>query len=131
MVIDTHTLLWWLTDSDKLSTAAREFMTACETGDERCVLAGVSLWELELKRRKGNLALPGPVCSWISRLKQLDFLELTGTSFELWLATAELDWAHRDPADRLIAVTALQRGVPVLTRDRRFHASDSPVSAVW
>jgi PIN domain nuclease of toxin-antitoxin system len=131
MVIDTHTLLWWLTDSAKLSAAARDFMTACETGNERCVLAGVSLWELELKRRKGSLALPGPVRTWMSRLKQLDFLELTGTSFELWLATAELDWSHRDPADRLIAATALQRGVPVLTKDRCFHAPDSPVSAVW
>ncbi len=89
------------------------------------------MWELELKRRGGKLLLADSVRSWIPRLQQLEFMELTGVSFELWMDTAELNWAHRDPADRLIAATALQWGVPVLTRDRRFHAEDSPVDAVW
>ncbi|MGY8654343.1 MAG: type II toxin-antitoxin system VapC family toxin [Verrucomicrobiia bacterium] len=131
MILDTHVLLWWLTDEEQLSPRAREFMDACVAGQDRCVLCGVSLWELELKRRGGKLLLADSVRSWIPRLQQLEFMELTGVSFELWMDTAELNWAHRDPADRLIAATALQWGVPVLTRDRRFHAEDSPVDAVW
>ncbi len=50
---------------------------------------------------------------------------------ELWMRMAELEWSHRGPADRLIAATALLHDVPVLTKDRRFHAADSLVEAVW
>lgn len=130
-MIDTHVLLWWLTDMGKLSTLAREFMDVCMTSDRRFILSGVSLWELELKRRKGKLRLPDRVTLWLPRLRKLDFVELLGTSPELWLRTAKLDWLHSDPADRIIAATALSRGVPVLTKDRVFHAEDSPVEAVW
>lgn len=131
MVIDTHVLVWWLTDTGMLSTAAREFMRRCEAGAKRCVLSGVSLWELEHKRRKGRLALSHPVRTWLPKLRQLEFVELTGTPAELWLSAAELDWSHSDPADRLIAATALAHGVSVLTKDRVFHADDSPVTAAW
>lgn len=131
MVIDTHVLLWWLTDTAMLSAAAQDFMKSCEAGEKRFILSGVSLWELELKRCEGWLLLANPVRTWLPKLQQLDFVELTGTSVDHWMAAAELDWFHSDPADRLIAAIALARGVPVLTKDRVFHASDSPVSAVW
>ncbi len=131
MVIDSHVLLWWLTDAGKLSTRAGDFLTSCEAGEQQCVLAGVSLWELEHKRRKGRLPLANPVRTWLPKLQALEFVKLTGTSLDLWLSAAELAWTHRDPADRLIAATALARGVSVLTKDRRFHAPDAPVSAVW
>ncbi len=64
-------------------------------------------------------------------LERLGWMRLIDDSPDIWLKMAELDWAHQDPADRLIATVALHQGVPVLTRDRRFHASDSPVKAVW
>lgn len=131
MVIDTHVLLWWLTDTSMLSDTARDFMHSCEAGRKRCVLSAVSLWELELKRRKGRLSVPNPLRTWLPQLRQLDFVDLTGSSVGQWLAAAELAWSHRDPADRLIAATALDRDVSVLTKDRVFHAPDSPVSAVW
>lgn len=131
MVIDTHVLLWWLTDIEMLSATARTFMKRCEAGETRCVITGVSLWELEHKRRKGRLSLSNPIRTWLPKLRQLDFMELAETSVEQWLIAAEIDWSHNDPADRLIAATALSRNVPVLTKDRVFHTSDSPVLAVW
>ena len=50
---------------------------------------------------------------------------------DLRLALAGSTWEHQDPADRLIAVTALKFDLPVLTKDGKFHESDSPVQAVW
>jgi len=50
---------------------------------------------------------------------------------EDWMSAAELPWTHRDPADRLIAAIALNRHVPVLTKDAVFHATGCPVKAVW
>lgn len=131
MVIDTHVLLWWLTDTEMMSTTARDFMDRCEAGEERCAISGVSLWELEQTRRSGRLALSHPVRTWLPKLRQLEFMDVMGTPAELWLSAAELIWEHRDPADRLIAATAISRGASVLTKDRVFHAPDCPVTAVW
>jgi PIN domain nuclease of toxin-antitoxin system len=131
MVLDTHTLLWWLSNDPALSSVARERIRACREGRGYLIISGVSLWELEWKRRLGKLALPGSVRPWLPRLRGLRGVLLEGISFELWVAMAELDWAHRDPADRLIAATALEHDVPVLSKDCVFHADDSPVEAVW
>ena len=131
MVLDTHTLLWWLSNDLALSSVAGERIQTCLEGRGYMIISGVSLWELEWKRRSGKLALPGSVRPWLPRLRGLRGVLLEGISFERWIAMAELDWAHRDPADRLIAATALEHDVPVLTKDRIFHADDSPVDAIW
>jgi PIN domain nuclease of toxin-antitoxin system len=131
MVLDTHTLLWWLSNDPALSALARDRIQACREGRGYLIISGVSLWELEWKRRLGKLALPGSVRPWLPRLRGLRGVLLEGISFDRWVAMAELDWDHRDPADRLIAATALEHDVPVLTKDRVFHADDSPVDAVW
>ena len=131
MVIDSHVLLWWLMDPSKLSPIAGDFLDACMAGKKRCIICAVSFWELEWKRRRGKLPVSGPVRVWLTHLRKLDFVEVMETSVEQWLMAGELEWHHGDPADRLIAATALERHVPVLTKDRAFHAPDSPVEAVW
>ena len=131
MVLDTHTLLWWLSNDPALSGLARDRIQTCREGRGYLIISGVSLWELEWKRRLGKLVLPGSVRPWLPRLRGLRGVLLEGISFERWVAMAELNWAHRDTADPLIAATALEHDVPVLTKDRIFHADDSPVEAVW
>lgn len=131
MVIDSHTLLWWLERSPELSVNARGTLDTAATGETRFYVAAVSFWELYRKELNGTLKPRMSVRRWPALLKRLGWMEQVDVSGSIWLDMAELDWTHRDPADRLIAVTALQFGVPVLTKDQRFHASDSPVAAVW
>lgn len=131
MILDTHTLLWWLANDLQLSKRAAERIQAVISGHGYLIVSGVLLWELEWKRRSGKLMLPGSVRPWIARLRRLRGVLLEGIPFERWISMTELDWAHRDPADRLIAVTALDHDFPVLTKDPVFHASDSPIQAVW
>ena len=91
----------------------------------------MTLWELEYKLRAGKLTFATSLREVWPTLKLLPGVEWISPAAEDWLTAAELGWSHRDPADRLIAAIALNRGVPVLTKDRRFHDSDSPVKAVW
>jgi PIN domain nuclease of toxin-antitoxin system len=131
MVIDSHTLLWWLERSSELSDTARRTLDEAAGGDGVFYLVAVSFWELYRKELRGTLKPKVSVRRWPKMLERMDWMRLIDGSPEIWLKMAELDWAHQDPADRLIATVALRHGVPVLTRDRRFHASDSPVKAVW
>jgi PIN domain nuclease of toxin-antitoxin system len=131
MVIDSHTLLWWLEQSPKLSDAASKVLNGAENEGHTCYVAAATFWELYRKKVLGKLTPRVSVRRWPALLAPLNWLEVVDTTPAIWLATAELTWSHRDPADRLIAATASARGVSVLTKDRFFHASDSPVKAVW
>lgn len=131
ILFDTHVLYWWLGDPLRLSATAREWTEQPASHPETILISTVTLWELEYKRRAGKLTFATSLREAWPTLKLLPGVEWISPAAEDWLTAAELGWSHRDPADRLIAAIALNRGVPVLTKDRRFHDSDSPVKAVW
>jgi PIN domain nuclease of toxin-antitoxin system len=131
MVIDSHVLYWWLEGHPRLSPQALQIIEAAETGTTQLPLSPVSFWELARKEGRGSFSSRRPVREWPGILDKADWIEIVPTTTQIWLLSAELNWAHKDPADRIIAATALLRGVPVLTRDRLFHQSDCPVEAVW
>ncbi len=130
-VIDTHVLVWWLNSPASLSSRIVRCFEDWESGTGEALVCGVSLWELEDKRLRGKLALQVPVRSWLPEIAQIPWMRLLDTTPDIWLEAAGLNWQHRDPADRIIAATGLNHGVPVLTKDRRFHDADSPVKAIW
>lgn len=131
ILLDTHVFYWWLDDPSNLSRTARQWIDRCEAGGCVVCVPVVALWELESKRRKGQLAFRCPLREAWPTLATIKGVEWLTPSVNEWLLAAELAWSHRDPADRLIAATALNRGVSVLTKDRAFHQSDCPVEAVW
>lgn len=131
MVIDSHTLMWWLEGSDELSPVARDLLDGAEQRGERHRVCAVTFWEMRWKEVRGQLHPKLGVDLWPALLAELDWLDIEETSATIWLKTADLGWDHRDPADRIIAATALKYDEPVLTRDRQFHKEDSPVKAVW
>lgn len=94
-------------------------------------MASVTFWEMRLKERRGRIEPKTPVESWPRVLGAIAPIQIIDTSPTIWIRSANLRWDHKDPADRIIADTALVHGVPVLTKDRAFHEADSPVEAVW
>ncbi|WP_269522342.1 type II toxin-antitoxin system VapC family toxin [Coraliomargarita parva] len=131
MVIDSHALLWWLEGRPELSERAKGLLDTAEQQSGVYYLNAVTFWELRLKELRGQLRPSRPMREWPVFLRRLPWLQIQATTHEIWLSSAELDWPHRDPADRILAATALHYDVPVLTKDRVFHESHSPVQAVW
>jgi len=131
MVIDSHVLYWWLDGFPRLSKRADEVLREARDADAPLLVAPVTFWELADKERRGRFSSRRPVREWPGLIAKVPWMEVVDTDASIWLAAAELDWAHRDPADRIIAATALAHGVPVLTKDRVFHRKGCPVEAVW
>jgi hypothetical protein len=52
LLIDTHILLWWLTDYAKLLENARQFIA---TPDYTIFVSHASLWEIQIKAMAGKL----------------------------------------------------------------------------
>lgn len=131
MVVDSHVLYWWLEGNRRLSAVSTDVFREAESGDTCLRVCSVTFWELAMKERQGSLVCRRPVREWPGILARASWIEILPTTADVWLRAAALPWSHRDPADRLIAATALVLETGVLTKDRLFHAKDSPVEAVW
>lgn len=131
MVIDSHTLLWWLEGDERLSEPARRVLDNEAAAPSSLVVSAVTFWELRLKEVRGHLTPKRPVNTWPELIRKTPHLWIAEVGLNHWLHVAEMDWRNRDPADRIIAATAIGLGMPVLTVDGKFHSEDSPVMAVW
>lgn len=128
IVLDTHALLWWMLDPEKLSTEAQRRLDEMEKVGG--VASSISIWELAVKVRRGKLALPVSVEELTRRLEQTATVELAPVDIPVWLRSTALEWDHRDPADRVIAATALLRGLPLLTNDKLLHGCPD-LACIW
>lgn len=128
IVLDTHALLWWALDPDRLSPAAAEVCAQMER--DGGFASAISIWELGVKVKNGKLDLGIPLSEFVRRLQLSAVVELVPADATIWLRTAELAWAHRDPADRVIVATALEKGLPLLSQDEVMHGFDE-VQCIW
>jgi len=131
MVIDSHALYWWFDESGKLSPKVRDILSGIGVGKDAILVSAVTFWEFRLKEMNGKFQPKGPVREWPAILNRAGNVRIVDVSTAIWLFTAEMDWENRDPADRIIAATAIRLEVPVVTADEKFHREGSPVKAVW
>lgn len=115
VVLDTSALLCWTLAPERLSARAR---TAIDGATPFGWLASaISLWEIGLKVQRGQLSLGVTFAEYMQRLQLVDGLVLAPVDVRTWLRTLELDWAHRDLADRVIVATAELQSLPLITSD--------------
>lgn len=127
IVLDTHVLLWWALDPAQLSATASDIVVRMER--ERGYASAISIWELGTKVKRGKLELPISVFELARRIEQ-SAVELVPVDTEIWLASIELAWEHRDPADRVIVATAVSKNVPLLTKDDTIRSAGL-VETIW
>ena len=128
IILDTHALLWWALDPDKLSPTAKN---TCEQMERDGGFASsISIWEIGVKVKNGKLDLGIPLAEFVRRLDASGVIELFPVETSTWVRTVLLDWEHRDPADRVIVSTAVEKGLPILTKDAALH-SFAGVRCLW
>ena len=126
LILDTHVLLWMLLDDPRLKQKQIDLL---EDPTNRFFVSAVTAFEIATKVRIGKL----PEAREISRnLKRIcvdfDYRELTVTHAH-GLRGGEMDGAHRDPFDRLLAAQSIVEGMPVMTDDPAFKAFG--VETLW
>ena len=120
LLLDTHVLLWALTDDSSLTAAAR---AAIVDGRNRVVVSAVSAWEITIKRSLGKLRAPADLAEEVAAHR---FTPLA-VSLEHALAVGALPDLHRDPFDRLLVAQAGVEGLTIVTRDRAIARYDVDV----
>ena len=114
-LLDTHTLIWSITEKWKLSGAVKQTF---ENPDNSFFVSSINFWEVSLKFSKGKLEL-------------LSFLpeDIPGLSLQsgfqvIFISTEEAASYHRliisnhkDPFDRMLVWQAIQRNLILITKD--------------
>jgi PIN domain nuclease of toxin-antitoxin system len=118
IVLDTHAWVWWVAESPKLSSPARAAI-----GEAPALGVSVmSCWEVAMLVAKGRLGLSVDVSEWIENALARPRVRLLPLDPVTAVASTRLPGEfHDDPVDRILAATCLQRGLPLVTRDRRIH----------
>ena len=84
----------------------------------RLFVSAASAWEVAIKTERGRFPDGREMIdAWDRILKALSAEELDITHRDA-LTAGSLDWAHRDPFDRMLVAQAVRRGVQLATRDR-------------
>jgi PIN domain nuclease of toxin-antitoxin system len=129
-VTDTHSLIWYLEDSPRLSAGARECFDACDRGEAIIHIPTICLVEIVYLQEKGRIS---------AEMKQLLDVELREGGGGLLLADLSAEVANAislvsrnhvpDMPDRIIAATALCLNLPLISRDRKIRVSR--VKTIW
>lgn len=111
-LLDTHVVLWWLTEQNKLSVKARK---AIANKENDALVSSVVFWEMAIKKTLGRLTLPRNI---IEVLTSQGF-EMLPLLPEESLGVADLPLIHQDPFDRILVMQAKINDLVLITRDKQ------------
>ena len=119
LLLDTHVLLWWLTDGPELSD---DLKNQIDTELEVFVSAA-TIWEISIKASAGKLSIPSefPEVMRDSGIGELPI------RYHHAYAAGRLPLLHRDPFDRMLIAQALTDRLTLVTRDAAIHQYDLPL----
>ena len=129
MLLDTHVLIWAMMLPDLLSSPARD---ALASATKRYVSAA-NLREITDKAMLGKWnKVEGLLSVDLDARLGSDGFEVVSAFGAIMERDGRLAWTHRDPSDRIIAATAIDRTLPVVPKNETLDVlPDGGVRRVW
>ena len=128
ILIDTHILIWYLEDDNRLSQKARYII---ENRENEIYYSFASIWEVEIKHaaHPDRLSMSGE--NLLEHCGQLGFTQVP-LKIDHILAVKHLTRKpdappHRDPFDRLMIAQAIVDNMLFITHDERIAEYVSPM----
>ena len=129
-VADTNALIWYIFDSPRLSTIAREKFEQAALENDVIGFSSISLAEIVYLAEASRI--PEDALAYLLEFVNIADPILAEIPFDRQIAQA-MPLADRaqipEMPDRIISATALHLGVPLITSDRRIRSSD--VETLW
>jgi PIN domain nuclease of toxin-antitoxin system len=128
LVLDTHALVWIMSDNPSLGLQSK-VVIASAFADSAIAVSAMSFWETTMLSDRGRITIHEDASSWRQKVLRLGISEIP-ISGDIAIAAARLTEFHGDPADRLIAATAIVNGATLVTADRRILKWRSPLPRI-
>ncbi len=126
LLLDTHSLLWFIAGDDKLNKPTRQLIANL---NNRTKISVVSLWEMTIKIGTGKLTLARPFEELFPKQLILNEIEILPIKLEHISVLAQLPLYHRDPFDRMIIAQTIAENLQVISKDKIFQKY--PVKVIW
>jgi len=129
ILLDTHVVVWLAFDQRQLSKNARAAINEARQNGEGLAISDITLLELMTLASKGRIRLDISLESFLSEIEaRFIVLPISGRAC---VRAVGLPAAYpKDPADRIIAATALVEGLSLLTADRDIRRSRA-LHTIW
>ncbi len=111
VLLDTHAALWWAEGDPELSDSA---LTVINDAANTAWFSVASAWELSIKVRAGRLSLD--VAKLVDQLTR-NGIRLLGIGVDDAIGAGSLEWAHKDPFDRMLVAQSQRLGYQLVSRD--------------
>ena len=125
-LLDTHALLWIVTDDRQLSNKVKKIFL-----DEQNILfiSTASLWEIAIKVSLKRLVLGQSLTDFFYKHVIGNNVRLLEIKLEHLAVLETLEFHHKDPFDRLIICQSIIEKIPILSNDKIF--SKYPIKRIW
>lgn len=119
ILLDTHALLWYDLEPDRLTRSSRELI---QRRDTIVLCSAASIYELWQKAMKKKSPIqPEHVESILRHIPVYGF-SLIPIDVNHAGSAATLEWSNRDPFDRIIAAQAIAESYVLVTCDAAFSS---------
>ena len=129
ILADTHIVVWLAFDSERISRKAKAAIDAARNQAQGLAIASITLMELAALASKKRIRLNISLESFLAEVESR-FMVLPMTGAICARAVMLPDSYPADPADRMIAATALVEGIDLVTADGEIRRSRI-VKAIW
>ena len=129
ILVDTNIVLWVAFDADRLSRKAKETVDEARRTGQGLAISDMTLLELAMLASKKRIPLDVSVESFLAQA-EIPFSVLPMNARICARAFSLPRTYFKDPADRIIAATALAEGLALITADREIRKS-GVVPTIW
>lgn len=130
IVLDTHTLIWWVNGDKQLSAKAKKAIES-ELPDGDVFVSAISAWEVAMLVAKGRLALTMDIDDWLETIAAIEGVSFVPVNTAVAVQSVRLPGEfHSDPADRIIVALARHYSVSLVTANTNIRAYRH-VKTIW
>lgn len=112
LLLDTHVLLWWLSDDATLSKKAS---AAIKDSSNLIFVSAATAWEISIKKSLGKLKAPDN----LEEILEANNFQTLSITISHALLAGQLPFHHDDPFDRLLIAQSKIEELALVTRDKK------------
>jgi len=125
ILIDTHTLLWFLSNDVKLSEKAKKII---ENSKNNVFVSIASFWEISIKLSLSKLIIDIPFELLFDETEKLG-IKILQIKKDHLIYLKKLPFFHKDPFDRIIICQGIKENFDIISIDEKFD--EYKVKRIW